>query len=339
MQRLLLFILLAALGAGCTRGSGDEALSITEQQRRTVDPQVARLLYDGQQAFQREAYSRALALTDSAARYAPDLADVHFLRGRSLSKLYRLDQAKAAFHTVLALDPAYRGAWFNLGHNAFVLGQNREALAYYQHEQDGLAPAARRGSPEEKAMFSAVAAQVGRVYARLGVPDSARMAYRQALDADSTNAQAYGWLGELYQEEGDHEQALRYAQRAFDLAPRNLEYHYLMGALLFRLGKADEAVGYLKTVVAQQPWHVGAHYNLGRALVALGREDEAQPYLDETEGLQTLQSDLVRTQFAVYQNPEDHEAWRLLVDLLGRAGRIDEARQAALVARSLAGPQ
>ncbi len=314
--------------ASCVSESRREELSITEAQRRSLDPKAAFFLNDMQRAYGQGAYHIALALADSAASYAPDLADIPFLRGLVFSKLNRFDEAQAAYDTVLALDPAYRSAWFNLGHNAFLQGRYRAALGFYQKEAMAL------DAPPE-AERSAILLQLGRAYARLGVADSARRAYEQALDTDSSNAQAYSWLSELDGQAGELEQALAHARRALRLSPDHPEYRYGVGALLFRTGQLEEAVSHLEAVARQQPWHVGAHYNLGRALMTLGRRDEAQPFLEKTDSLQRLNADIALAQLATFQYPEDPNRWQQLAGLLRRVGRHDEARQASNVVRGL----
>lgn len=323
---LFLIVLMAALSAaGCTEPE-EEAFSITEVQRWSLDPKTASFLNDMQRAYGQETYDVALALADSAARYAPYLADIPFLRGLIFSKLNRFDEAQAAYERVLELDPAYRSAWFNLGHNAFLQGQYRDALGFYQKEAATLDT-----SPEASPLLL----QIGRAYARLGVPDSARRAYEQALAADSANAQAYHWLSELDAQAGELAQALDHARRALRLNPDHPEYRYGVGGLLFRTGAVEEAVGHLEAVVRQQPWHAGAHYNLGRALMTLGRRDEAQSYLKKADRLQSLNADIALAQLATFQYPMDPNRWAQLAALLGQAGRRDEARQAASVVQTL----
>ena len=333
-----LIVLAGMLVAGCG-GPDRQGPSASALQRQNLDPRARTFLWDVQQAQQRQDFNQALALIDSAAHYAPDFADIFFLRGRVLTKLYRFNQAQAAFERVLELDPTYRSAAYNMGNNAFLLGRNREAIKHYQREK-----AAFKGSPEaiareasetDRAALASVLLQIGRVYARLGVADSARQAYQQVLVVEEDNAQAWGWLAEVSEDEGDLNQALAEARRAFALAPENIEYRYLVGALSFRTGAFDEAAGHLEAVVRQQAWHVGAHYNLGRCLLALGREVEAQQYLDATDGLQQLESDIILAKFALYRNPEDSEYWAQLVTLYRQAGRLSEAREAYNIVRQL----
>ena len=63
---------------GC--GPEADAPSRTELVRRNTDPKAVQFLFDAQQAFETGYYSAALVLADSAARYAPDLADIPFMQ-------------------------------------------------------------------------------------------------------------------------------------------------------------------------------------------------------------------------------------------------------------------
>ncbi len=329
------------IGAGCASESGREADSVTEAQRRALDPRAASFMNDAQRAYRQGAYHIALALADSAAQYAPDLADAPFIRGLIYSKLNRFDASQAAYEKALALDSAYRSAWFNLGHNAFLQGRYREALGFYRNEEaaiEATPKADKQASPSQyRAVLSAVLLQIGRAYVKLGVADSARAFYEHALAADSSNAQAFSWMSELNGQAGDLDQALAHARRAYQLDPNNPEYRYGVGAFLVRTGQIEEALGHLEAVLAQQPWHVGAHYNLGRALMTLGRRDEAQRYLEKTDSLQQRNADIALAQLATFQYPNDPTRWRQLAGLLLNAVRLGEARQAYDVARSLRG--
>ena len=89
--RLLLLFLLAA---GCSEPNG-----IAEEQRKNLSPWVARYMVEAENAFGRGIYELALTYTDSVEAYAPELADLHYLRGRIYTQLNRLDVAQAAYQT------------------------------------------------------------------------------------------------------------------------------------------------------------------------------------------------------------------------------------------------
>ena len=319
----LLFALV--IGAGCRSGSDEEQLSQTALQRQAADPKAASFLIEAQDAFYRGAFGVALMLADSSQKYAPELADIPFLRGLVFTALSRLDEAQAAYEAVLVLDPNYQGVWLNLGSTAFRQGDRRKALRLYRKEQEAYS------SP-------AVLLQMGRAYAELGVADSAQQAYQQAIAADSSYATAYFRLSELYKEEGELEKALEYSRQGLSLAPDNLNYRYFIGSLLLLMGAVGEAVEHLETVVEQRSWHYWAHYNLGQALVRLGRQEEALRYLAKAESLQGAVEDIQHWQSLTEQNPDQLMHWVNLGDALRRAGRIDEAIEAHQTAFYL-GPQ
>lgn len=293
------------------------------------DPGVRELLWDIQRAQQGNDYTGTLALVDSALLVAPRYPSLYFTRGQLLSKLYRFDEAQAAFEQALELDPGYVGAAYHLGNNAFFVGRNRDALRYYWQEHALIT----ESSP--KLALPNVLSQLGRVYARLGIADSARQAYEGSLSVQENNAQAWAWLAELSEDAGQLEDALRDARRAFALEPENIAYQYLTGALGYRMGELEEAEGHLRGVVTQAPWHAGAHYNLGRCLLALGRDAEAAPFLAATDSLQELQANIILARFAVERNPADRGRWLELASLYIQAGQQKEAREALVVARQL----
>jgi len=315
-------VLTLLVGQGCGSKSEQGALSVTEQQRLSVEPKVAQFLLEAQQAYQRGAYGLALAYTDSVERFAPNLADLHYLRGVVYTQLNQLPVAQAAYETVLEIDPVYRGARFNMGLNAFRRGKLRDAIDYFQ---------------EERALeaTSDLLLELGRAYAQLGEPDSARMAYQDAIRLDSTNATAYMWLGQLHEELGDFDQALAFSRQGLRLKPDNLDYKYVIGSLLFRSGQVEEAAGYLEPVAEKRLWHHGAQYNLGQVLMRLGREEEAQGYFAQADSAQQLQQQINEAQTAINRDPESLDNWVNLSLLLRKSEQYDLAVEALKVAVSM----
>lgn len=301
--------------------------------------QAAGLLQEIHQAEAALRFHDALALADSLIRTAPELPDGHFLRGHVLLKLYQLEAADASFARAAQLDPFHRGAWYQRGHVAFEQGRYRESVRRYHKQREVI-----RASPRVLKEFHAEAdrsavpqtwLQVGRAYQLLFRPDSARMAFEEVLKIDSTHAQANAWLSELYDEQGDTENALRSARHAWEADRRNPDFAYKVGTLLFKSGDLDGALRLLEWTAQVEPWNAGVHYNLGRVLVGLGRAEEGREHLKLTDLLQDLDQEIDQARAAAARFPNDPARWRAVANLLGRAGRRGEEREALSIARSV----
>lgn len=288
------------------------------------DAAARELMWEVQRAFGQADHFRTLALVDSALGLMPTYAPLHFVHARVLAELYRFDESEAAYERTLALQPGYPAASFNLGNNAFFLGRHRQALRHYERELS-------RGMLDDETK-SLVDAQIGRVYARLSVADSARKAFEASLSVREADAQTWAWLAELSEDEGELNQALSEARRAFGLEPDNIEYQYLVGALAFKTGALEEAVGHLRAVALAAPWHAGAHYNLGRCLLTMGREAEADAFLAATDRLQELDRAIVMAKSELRLDPHDVMRWRNLASLYEQSGRRKDAAEAWTVA-------
>ena len=311
---------LLLVGVGCRSDAG-----------RTSEPPpapaAAAYLVEAQRALHRADFASALALVDSAEHHATSdqasfQADVHFLRGRIFSEAKRYDEAETAYREALALNPDVRGAWFNLGNNAFRQQQYREAVDHYRRER------AAHPSP-------ALLVNLGRAYAELGVADSARWAYEEAIAADASEPSAYARLSQLYEDEGRFEDALQQAQQALQRDPDNLNYRYLVGSLLLQTGQPEAALEHLRPVAEQRPQHAAAQYNLGQALIRLGRTDEAQRYLAAADSARALERDVEQWTALVAADPDEPARWATLAHALRSAGRYDEATRAYTSALSL----
>ena len=287
-------------------------------------------LWQVQRALDRSEHLVALDILDSLA--ASSYPVVHYLRGRVLSDLFRFDEAASAYEAALESDPRYRNVSYQLGNNAFYVGQNRMALRHYGQEARHLR---RLRTRQDSAAKGAVLRQMGRVYARLGVSDSAEVAYRQSLAFAGASAETWAWLAQLKEIDGEFEQALEHAQRALESAPSNAEYHLLVGTLLLRTGAIEAAERYLMRAAAELPWSASAHYNLGRCLLQLGRSEEAAPFLAATDSLQELASNIVLARFAVRRNPDLVGDWLVLASLYRQSGQTKEAAEAFAIARQL----
>ena len=292
------------------------------QKKPDINHAVAGLIFQAETAYRNGYYNAALTITDSAIVISPDVADVYFLRGRVFTKLARLNEAEAAYRTVLSLDPNYQGAWFNMGTNSIRQDDLPAAIAHYKSELL-LYPSAR------------TMVQIGRAYADLGKIDSATFAYEEAIRTDGKNAAAHMRLGHLYKDSGDITKAIEYATSGLNLDPENLDYKYVMGSLLLLNGEPEVSLPYFQAVTSKRPWHYWSHHNLGQALYRIGNEAESQHYMDMAKELQKGIQEVENWRNLANMNPDQFMLWVNLGNSLKNMGRIQEAKDAYLVAISL----
>ena len=292
------------------------------QKNPGIDPAVAGLIFQAETAFRNGYYNAALAITDSSLVNSPHSADIHFLRGRVFTKLARLNEAEVAYRTVLSLNPNYQGAWFNMGTNSIRQDDLPAAIAHYKSEML-LYPSAR------------TMVQIGRAYADLGKIDSAAFAYEDAIKTDSKNAAAYMRLGHLYKDRGDITKAIEYATIGLDLDPENLDYKYIIGSLLLLNEEPKASLPFFRAVTSKRPWHYWAHHNLGQALYRIGDETQGQHYMDLAKELQKGIQEVENWRNLANMNPDQLMLWVNLGNSLKNMGRIQEAKDAFLVALSI----
>lgn len=283
--------------------------------RRVVDSRVKPFLVKGSKALERGNYQRALALADSAEKYEPNLPLISFFRGSVYAEQNNLGAARKAYRTVLGLDSTYPEARLKLGNIAFDRGKFRTALRLYREEQ-------------KVSATSSLHVKIARTYQKLGVADSARLAYEEALALDSTNSNAHMMYGQFLEDQGELETALTHSREALMLNPENTNYQFVVGAQLYRTGHLEEAAEHLKRAADQRLLHSAAQYNLGQVLRRLGRTDEADYYFARADSARRLIDEISSAQEQASRNPNRVGNWVKLGELYREAGEGDRALQA-----------
>jgi tetratricopeptide (TPR) repeat protein/glycosyltransferase involved in cell wall biosynthesis len=141
-----------------------------------------------------------------------------------------------------------------------------------------------------------------------GAPVDAATAYRRALAADPTLAEAHNNLGVLLRE-SDPEAAFDAFREAARLRPAYPEAQNNLGLMLQRRGQLSAAVEAFRAAVAADPRAADAQNNLGLALQAAGEPEAAVAPL----------------QLAATLNPSRPEAHNNLGNAYLGLGRLDDA--------------
>jgi predicted O-linked N-acetylglucosamine transferase (SPINDLY family) len=98
----------------------------------------------------------------------------------------------------------------------------------------------------------------------------AEQIYRQILQADPQNADAWHLLGVIAAQLDNHEVAIEHIRRAIELNPRATVFHANLGAAYQKLKRIDEAVNSYRRALELNPTNAEAHNNLGVALHGQG---------------------------------------------------------------------
>lgn len=100
--------------------------------------------------------------------------------------------------------------------------------------------------------------ELGRLYAKSGRPNDARLKYEQACTADSSYVPALRDLAELFRRAKRPENAARTWLRYAQVAPGDIEAHLGLAGALNELGRRDEAAAAARAALALNPAHSGA---------------------------------------------------------------------------------
>ncbi len=280
----------------------------------------------------------ALAVLEEARGLHPSNVRVLYSLGDLQRRLGRLNEAVESLTAAVRLEPDFADLRLSLC----------GALAHR-------APAAAAGSPEKvvQADLDSAIAQcgtavdlgprdpfyrhnLGRVLYLAARYGDAAEAFGEALRLDSGRQDTRLFLGKSLVLAGRFEAALEHLSGAVAAAPKDAEGHYFRGRAFEGLGRVSEAARAYERAVALRPEYVDALYSLGRVLHREGRSEEGDSVLVRFEALAARgEAGLAAARAAVQRQPRDLRSRRALAARLIDDGRLPEAREQLLVARSV----
>jgi predicted TPR repeat methyltransferase len=149
--------------------------------------------------------------------------------------------------------------------------------------------------------------------------DRAEPLYREIIEADPENGEAWHLLGVLMLQKGQGADAESYLSRAVRLNPTEAKYYNNLSSAQKLCGKLAEAEQSLRQAIEVDPRFADGHVNLGNLL------SEAERY-DET---------ILSLRAALEQYPEIAELHLNLGHALFQLGRLDDAKPSCLKALEL----
>ena len=266
-----------------------------------VFPAVARAGL-GEIALRDGRFSEAVQYLEAALDRAPDAASVHYSLGMAYRGLGRIEQARSHL--------ARRGT-----------GGLRPADPLV----DGLNTLLRG----ERAQMN-----LGRRAYEAGQFDEAVSAFRKAVEAAPSSADAHVGLGMALAQTGNAAGAIEQLERALRLDADHTTAHTTLGLVLARMGRDRDAVDHLSAAFRREPTDEVSGV-LIRLLMKLSRGEEALEVLARTRSFSTEDEGTV---LGVSILLADRERYREAIDVLTSANQTypERIRTATTLSRLLA---
>ena len=273
----------------------------------------------------------AKAVFSQICALQPDDADAWQMLGSINTCLDNLDAASVCFRKVLSLQSGNSQAYVNLGNINTLQRRHDEAHACYRE-------ALRLDSRNALAYCN-----LGNLLHIVGRKDEAIDCFQQGLCLNPNLAEPLVNLGNILYEQNRLNEALECLTKAIQLLPGSIQAHNNLGNIYFREGRLEDAMTAYREALRLDPSNSTTHCNLGNVLRILRHSDEACEHFqralhlrpDHVEafiGLGNISYDLGRNeealawfQQALRLRPDMAILHNNLGSAYGRSGRLDEA--------------
>ncbi len=194
----------------------------------------------------------------SAAAEAPAMdAAAWTQQGNGFFSQGAYEEAIAAYHAAIELQPTYGIAYGNLALTYLSKGQCAEAIPLYEKSIEFL-----KSSRDKALSWNGL----GNAYRGVGDYARAVAAYQHAAELDPETSGIRDWADEVPSNE----------------PPRKAQTLIKLGTVMLKTGSADEAIGAFQKAIELEPQTGSAYTNLARALASQGRYQEAVALFEQS---------------------------------------------------------
>jgi len=186
--------------------------------------------------------------------------------------------SETLFENAVNLYPNAAIAYNNLGNyyteKVSVPGNNEKVIVNYEKALELMRQYSKTTGPV-KAGESKILSNLASSHRQRQRFDTARTLYREALDANLLNYQAWLGLGVLHAQQGEAALAEDHYRIALNIQPTFVSALINVGSLYSQQGRFDEAEEVLREAIENNPFYPQAHFNLGVVLRGQQRNREA----------------------------------------------------------------
>jgi tetratricopeptide (TPR) repeat protein len=134
--------------------------------------------------------------------------------------------------------------------------------------------------------FFNVTFDIGRVYLKLNMPDSALMSLKDALTLDTVYPEVYRMIGDIYNYKQMYGAAEPYYEKLIRLEPANYEGYSKLSYDYFMQKNYDSSISVNKKALISMPNQLQPIINIARVFIAINKPDSASVYLNTALKLQ-----------------------------------------------------
>jgi tetratricopeptide (TPR) repeat protein len=207
-----------------------------------IDDRLRQLIALGREHYRANEYDKAEGYLSRAVKQHQGFADVYNMLGVIYHSNNRFAEAEEAFEQALRINPNYTEAALNLSVTYNDRGKYQQAREVYAVALQSSYQAPRSLDPFARGKIANMHAELGAVYAGVGLYHESVREFLKALDLCPSFIDIRTRLGHVYRDMGSHDAAIVAYEDVKREKPDYLPARVALGVTLFSIGRKAEAV-------------------------------------------------------------------------------------------------
>ena len=218
-----------------------------------MDDRLRNLITLGREHYNAGEYEKAEQYLSQVVIEQQNFPDIFNMLGVIFHSQGRFAEAEDAFETALKLNPKYTEAALNLSVTYNDRGKYDKAREIYAGTISHSYEQPRSLDPFARGKIANMHADLGAVYAGVGLYDEAVREYAKALELCPDFIDLRTRLGNVYRDMGMFNAAIAEFEHAKQNKPDYLPARIYLGVTLFSVGRKDDAIAEWTAVLAREP--------------------------------------------------------------------------------------